>query len=68
MLLNNPNDRQTFFEARHSIPSNALEKTHRLDTWSILTDTIVPPENFQKFLNTAHNLLQQSEIFGQLAS
>ena len=70
ILLNNPTDWQTFFEARHSIPVNALEKTHRLDTWSILTDTIVPPENFQKFLNTAHNLLQQSEIeyllFGHL--
>ena len=70
ILLNNPTDWQTFFEARHSIPVNALEKTHRLDTWSILTDTIVPPENFQEFLNTAHNLLQQSEIeyllFGHL--
>ena len=27
-LLNNPRDWQTFFEARHSIPVNALEKTN----------------------------------------
>ena len=69
-LLNNPKDWQTFFEARHSIPTNALEKTQRLDTWSILTDTIVPPDNFQEFLDRAHNLLQKSEIeyllFGHL--
>ncbi len=70
LLLNNYRDRQTFFEARHSIPANALEKTHQLDTWSILTDTIVPPNNFQKFLDSAHTLLQKSEIeyllFGHL--
>ena len=70
LLLNNPNDWQTFFEARHSIPSNALEKTHRLDTWSILTDTIVPPENFQQFLDVSHELIQKSGIeyllFGHL--
>ena len=70
LLLNDPRNWQTFFEARHSIPANALEKTHQLDTWSILTDTIVPPNNFQKFLDSAHTLLQASEIeyllFGHL--
>ena len=70
LLLNNPQDWQTFFEARHSIPANALEKTRQLDTLSILTDTIVPPENFQKFLDRTHDLLQQSDIeyllFGHL--
>ena len=70
LLLNNPHDWQTFFEARHSIPANALEKTHHLDTLSILTDTIVPPENFQELLDSAHSFLQESEIeyllFGHL--
>ena len=37
---------------------------------SILTDTIVPSENFQKFLDSAHDMLQKSEIeyllFGHL--
>jgi D-lactate dehydrogenase (cytochrome) len=70
LLLNNPQDWQTFFDARHSMPANALEKTHQLDTWSILTDTIVPPSKFQKFLDSAHALLQDSDIeyllFGHL--
>ena len=70
LLLNDSRNWQTFFEARHSIPVNALEKTRHLDTWSILTDTIVPPENFQELLDSAHSLLQKSEIeyllFGHL--
>ena len=70
LLLNNPRNWRTFFEARHSIPDNALKKTRQLDTWSILTDTIVPPENFQKLLDSAHIFLQESEIeyllFGHL--
>ena len=70
LLLNNPHDWQTFFEARHSIPDNALEKTRRLDTLSILTDTIVPSENFQIFLNSTHDFLDKSNIeyllFGHL--
>ena len=52
LLLNDSRNWQTFFEARHSIPVNALEKTRHLDTWSILTDTIVPPENFQELLDS----------------
>ena len=70
LLLNDPRSWQTFFEARHSIPVNALEKTRQLDTWSILTDTIVPPEKFQELLDSTHTLLQKSEIeyllFGHL--
>ena len=70
MLLNDARNWQTFFEARHSIPANALEKTKKLDTWSILTDTIVPPEKFQELLDSAHTLLQNSKIeyllFGHL--
>ena len=69
-LLNNSTDWQTFFEARHSIPENALKKTHQLDTWSILTDTIVPSENFAKLLNETHLILKKSKIeyllFGHL--
>ena len=70
LLLNDPRNWQTFFEARHSMPVNALEKTKKLDTWSILTDTIVPPEKFQELLDSAHALLQKSKIeyllFGHL--
>ena len=70
LLLNTPQNWQTFFEARHSIPSNALEKTRQLDTWSILTDTIVPPDNFPEFLDVTHSILQTADIeyllFGHL--
>ena len=70
ILLNTPRDRQTFFEARHSIPVNALEKTHQLDGISILTDTIVPPQNFQTFLDSTHKIITKSDIeyllFGHL--
>jgi len=70
LVLNDSRNWQTFFEARHSIPVNALEKTKQLDTWSILTDTIVPPKNFQELLDTAHAMLQNSGIeyilFGHL--
>ncbi len=70
ILLNTPQNWQTFFEARHSIPANALEKTRQLDTWSILTDTIVPSENFPEFLDVTHSILQTAEIeyllFGHL--
>ena len=41
-----------------------------MDTLSILTDTIVPPNSFQEFLDSAHTLLKKSEIeyllFGHL--
>ena len=70
LLLNTPQNWKTFFEARHSIPSNALEKTRQLDTWSILTDTIVPPDNFPEFLDVTHSILQTADIeyllFGHL--
>ena len=70
LLLNTLQNWQTFFEARHSIPSNALEKTRQLDTWSILTDTIVPPDNFPEFLDVTHSILQTADIeyllFGHL--
>jgi len=70
LLLNDPQNWRTFFNARHSIPSNALDKTRQLDTWSILTDTIVPPENFPEFLDSTHSILQKANIeyllFGHL--
>ena len=70
LLLNSAQNWQTFFEARHSIPSNALEKTRQMDTWSILTDTIVPPNNFPEFLKITDSILQTENIeyllFGHL--
>ena len=69
-LLNNDKDWKIFFKARHSIPENALRKSHKLDTWSILTDTIVPINNFRKFLKFSHKILKKTKIeyllFGHL--
>jgi len=70
IVLNDPLNWQKFFEARHSIPDNALRKTRQLDGVSIITDTIVPPENFMQYLKSAHKVLQKSKIeyllFGHL--
>ena len=70
IVLNDPIIWKKFFEARHSIPDNALTKTRQLGGISIITDTIVPPENFQKYLQKIHNRLQKENIeyllFGHL--
>ena len=70
LILNNSDNWDKFFEARHSIPVNALEKTIREDAVSIITDTIVPPENFQDFLNYTHDLISKNNVeyllFGHL--
>ena len=70
LSLNTPENLKKFFVARHSIPANALDKTRQLDTWSIITDTIVPPENFSEFLQVSHDILRHDDIeyllFGHL--
>jgi len=70
LILNQGDNWDKFFEARHSIPVNALEKTIKLDAVSMITDTIVPPENFQEFLAYAHKLIRSYNIeyllFGHL--
>ena len=70
ILLNNPKAWKKFFKARHSIPENALKKSHIYDTLSILTDTIVPLKNFKIFLDYSHKILKKSKIeyllFGHL--
>lgn len=70
LILNQGNNWDKFFEARHSIPVNALEKTIKLDAVSMITDTIVPPSNFKEFLNYTHKLIKSHNIeyllFGHL--
>ena len=59
-----------FFEARHSMPANALQKAKEYKTASIITDTIVPPSSFNEFIKKTHKLIQNMEIdyllFGHL--
>ena len=69
-ILSDPSSWKKFFEARHSMPDNALIKTQKMGGVSIITDTIVPPEKFQEYLVKIHNRLQKSNIeyllFGHL--
>ena len=68
--LNDKNIWNKFFEARHSIPDNALSKTKQIGGISIITDTIVPRDNFKIYLDTIHKKLQYNNIeyllFGHL--
>ena len=70
IVLNDPLSWKRFFEARHSIPDNALTETRELGGISIITDTIVPPENFELYLKKIHAKLQTENIeyllFGHL--
>jgi len=70
VVLNDPNNWKKFFEARHSIPDNALTKTQQIGGVSIITDTIVPPHNFRIYLDKVHSSLKKAKIeyllFGHL--
>ena len=69
-VLNDRYSWNLFFKARHSIPDLALKKTKELEGVSIITDTIVPPQNFNLFLKRVHKLIQKADIeyllFGHL--
>ena len=69
-VLNDPNNWKKFFEARHSIPDNAITQTKKLGGVSIISDTIVPVHNFNKYIKKVHEKLKQSKIeyllFGHL--
>lgn len=70
LSLNDPHNWKTFFEARHSMPANALQKARENETASIITDTIVPPSSFSEFIKKTHQLIQDEKIdyllFGHL--
>ena len=70
IVLNDSTNWKKFFEARHSIPDNALTKTRQLGGISIITDTIVPMGNFKEYLDTIHKKIREYDIeyllFGHL--
>ena len=70
ILLDSEPKRRLFMEARHSMPANALEVIQRYQTYTIMTDALVPPENFAQFLTYIHELLAREGIeylsFGHL--
>ena len=70
MLMDNDRDRTVFFEARHSLPANAVEVVQRRGTYTIMTDTVVPPERFAEFLESTRAALVSAGLeylaFGHL--
>lgn len=70
LLLDNDRDRTIFLEARHSMPAHALEVVQRRGTYTLMTDTVVPPDAFPEFLETTHSSLRQHGLeylaFGHL--
>ena len=69
-VLNDKKSWDLFFEARHSMPDLAFQETKKLDGISVITDTIVPPENFKQALSEIHQVIQEEKIeyllFGHL--
>ncbi len=66
IMLDNEHDRKVFMEARHSMPANALEVVQHRGTYTIMTDTVVPPEHFREFLEFTHAAIR-SEALDYLA-
>jgi D-lactate dehydrogenase (cytochrome) len=58
MLLDNERDRALFMDARHSMPAHAVELVQRRGTFTLMTDTVVPPDRFADFLEAAHALIR----------
>jgi len=70
MILDNDRDRAMFMEARHSMPANAVEVVQHHGTYTIMTDTVVPPDRFREFLAFTHNIIRAEKLdylsFGHL--
>lgn len=62
LLLDTPQLQSLFLEARHSMPANALEVVQHHGTFTIMTDTVVPPERFAEFLESTHALLKEKGL------
>jgi len=70
ILIQSERDRALLIDARHSLPANSLEVVKRYGTYTIMTDALVPPDNFRDFLSYTHNLINSEGIeyvsFGHL--
>ncbi len=62
ILLDNEPMKRTFMEARHSMPANALELVQQRGTYTIMTDTVVPQDQFPAFLEYVHRILAADGI------
>jgi D-lactate dehydrogenase (cytochrome) len=70
MLLDTERNWTLFMEARHSLPANALEVAKHRGSFTIMTDTVVPPDRFPEFLDFTHRALNEAGMeylaFGHL--
>ncbi len=70
MMLDTERNWTLFMEARHSLPANALEVAKHRGAFTIMTDTVVPPDKFQEFLDFTHQTLNDAGMeylaFGHL--
>jgi D-lactate dehydrogenase (cytochrome) len=70
LLLDSDRLRALFMEARHSMPASALEVVQHRGTFTIMTDTVVPPERFGELLEFTHGMLAERGLdylsFGHL--
>ncbi len=70
ILLDSERNWTMFMEARHSLPANALEVVKQRGAFTIMTDTVVPPDRFAEFLAFTHEAIREAGIdylaFGHL--
>jgi D-lactate dehydrogenase (cytochrome) len=70
LMLDSDAQRALFLEARHSMPARAVEIVQQRGAYTIMTDTVVPPDRFPAFLEFTHGLLGREGLdylsFGHL--
>ncbi len=71
ILIDTEKNRKLFLEARHSMPANAIEVVQHRQTFTIMTDAVVPDEHFAEFLKYTNELISSEGMdylsFGHLA-
>lgn len=69
-LLDTERTWKQFMEARHSLPAKALEVVQQRGAFTIMTDTVVPADQFETFLDFTHHRLAEERLeyvaFGHL--
>ncbi|MFW6303008.1 MAG: FAD-binding oxidoreductase [Candidatus Sumerlaeota bacterium] len=62
LLFDDEKTHHLFVEARHSLPANAIEVSNERGNITILTDTVVPPENFKELLDWSKEMLEDAGL------
>ncbi len=62
LLFDDEKTHRLFVESRHSLPANAIEVSNERGNITILTDTVVPPENFKAYLDWSRKMLEDGGL------